>query len=211
MESAILLLVGGIIGVLCDRIYKRFFETVPLVSIHPSTSYGIDGHKFLLEITNVGSCPLPPYEVWLYNPHRGSIGLFTPEVASERLPLQKDTWAFMYHDANACLLDALSSKAIMVEGEMRRPMPPEKGVPMSDKELGEWTLRLVAAHSDNRVWFSDRKCGNAVVEILRDIRQRQGQINPNGEQLWRVHATNSWKAKVVRWYGIQWNRIRGRL
>ena len=82
MNFAFTLLLGSVVGVAIDRLYRHFFESALRVEIHPSCSFGQGGDRFLLHVTNVGNCQLPPYQVELFNPNRGSVSVFQPEEVS---------------------------------------------------------------------------------------------------------------------------------
>src|SRR5579862_1421378 len=79
VPDILLLILGAALGVVVDRLYRRFVESAPKVAIKSSASFGINGERFNLVITNIGLTPLPPYEIFLRHPKAGSFQTFWSE------------------------------------------------------------------------------------------------------------------------------------
>jgi len=163
-------------------------ENAPTVEVTSSCSFGISVNSFNLHVENRGNTPLPPYDLVLYHPSCGSLQVFERKETSERLPGQKDTFAFNY---NAMIAGAEHNFGWLLT---HLTVSPQSHREMSEEEFGQWKLRLCQGQSENVVLFQDARAGAAAAEILRDI-VRSGRINPSGEQMWRARATNSWHVK----------------
>jgi hypothetical protein len=206
METILLLLVGAVIGAVAsavvDRLFKRFIESVPKVRVSSSCSYGDDGQKFNLVVTNIGIMELPPYKVVLRHSKCGYISLFPKAEASERLPQQMERFSFSLGGNYTATEHQQQMQGLL----SMLTVLPETRTQMSDEEFKQWHLQLILTHSDNFVLFDHAKAGAAVAEIVRAILS-SGQVNPTGEQMRRVYASNSWIIKSKRGTRVAFRRI----
>jgi hypothetical protein len=220
MEAVALLLIGAILGAVlslaCDRIYRRYVEATPCVLVSPSCSYSHEGHEFNVVVENIGTTPLPPYRMVLFNPHHGTIDFLRSKESSERLPHQRDVFFFrnpvFFNNPRAEQSMRMLRHAITLwhgrNGQPSRQMTPE--------EFGQWRLRLILTHSENFVLFEHNGAGAAIAEIVRDIFD-SGQVQPEWDQMMRAHGHNSWRIKArgswrrakrrVRSLTETWNQI----
>lgn len=173
------LILGAIVGVIIDRMFTYAVERHPFVSISPSFGHHVTkGNSLSIRITNAGYEALPPYEVALFNPHRGTLQIFAHESETDRLPGQTDVFtvseSLLLRDRDHLLswftksrpLGARTSDAMLqdiTEGESRK-----------------WFLRLVVEDSE-KVLFENNRVGTAIAEILADS-LRNGKINATGSQ-----------------------------
>lgn len=205
MEGMVTFLAGAVFGAIAsvalDRLVRKFIDSRPTVKVSSSCSYGVDGQKFTLVVTNIGSMQLPPYEIVLRHPKSGSINWFPKTQESERLPGQMDRFSFTLGrhygpEAQAEQRILLSTLTIL----------PETRAQMSDEEFRQWRLQLILTNSDHIVLFEHAGAGSAVAEIVRGI-LLSGQVNPTGEQMLRIHANNSWIIKSKRGTTLAFRRM----
>lgn len=75
MRDFLLLLAGGAIGVLCDRLWQKVEKRTRL-KINGGFFTGVDGEGVSFTITNVGKESLPPIRLCVFAPEIGSVYIF---------------------------------------------------------------------------------------------------------------------------------------
>ena len=88
MAGAGLFVAGGIIGVVCDRVWQKVEKRVCL-RIHGGFRDGIDGEGIWFNVINEGKERLPPIRLCVFSPELGSYYIF-PAVCAESA--QNDLW-----------------------------------------------------------------------------------------------------------------------
>jgi len=185
MEFFLGIILGGIAGVVIDRLYKRYVEGIPRVRVSSSCSFSVGRASFNLEVLNQGNMQLPPYEVVLHHPTSGYFRCFPKIEESDRFPGQKEVFAFVHAPTlpNAAESDRATLSFLTLS--------PESHKPLSQEEFKKWKLELHLTHSHDVVLFEDAQAGAAIAEILKGIVQSK-EVNPTGQQMWRARANNSW-------------------
>ena len=184
MKDILLLVLGAVAGVFFERIYRRFVESVPRVSVLSSMTFWQGPPRFNLRVTNVGSEPLPPYDIVLRHPSRGSLRCFRRTEESERLPGQHEQFSLNFTPDQP---DPRGDRQFYLNW---LTVLPDTGATMSDEEFRRWSLQFVLTHSDDVALFENGPVGSAIADIIR-CAAVSGEINPTGEQARRVHANNS--------------------
>ncbi len=211
MEWVMLLIgaaTGAILGVAADRLVRRYIE-VPTVRVDSSVLYSHEsGQSFNLEVTNVGSVSLPPYEVVLHNPTCGSLRCFRKTEGSERLPGQREAFSFSL----SCITTQTPEQHIQMLLRMLTTSAVSRRE-MSAEEFKLWRLQLILTHSDRVVLFDHAASGAAVAEIIREIVLSR-RVRPTAEQMQRVNAHNSWTIQgrrrvsaIIRKTSAWWRQV----
>jgi hypothetical protein len=150
--------VGGAASVLLDRLWRRV-ESVPLfrlslghfVSVH-------EGKGLSLTIENVGLDPIPEYEVRLYHPDRGSLGVFrgdTENLVFPQYPQQKNAFR--------CVTRPLSGSD---DQEVLRDWLHRIGdLEVAAPHFAKFMLRLVLRNSEE-VLLEDEGLGNNIARLI---------------------------------------------
>jgi hypothetical protein len=81
------LVAGGIIGVVCDRLWQKVEKRVRL-RICGGFRHGIDGDGIWFKVTNAGKERLPPIRLCVFAPEQGSYYIFPASSERER----NDLW-----------------------------------------------------------------------------------------------------------------------
>lgn len=153
------LLVGAVIGVLLDRIWRRY-ESRMLFRIQVGLYEDREGHGRMLTITNVGLIPVPEYKVWLFHPQRGSLGVFRgnpSELVFPQLPEQKNCFSCgsrPRQDRAGDRVEYLKTWFLTVGNKA-----------VSAPSFTDFRLRLVMRNSEV-VLFEDEGLGNDIAKKL---------------------------------------------
>src|ERR1700677_2083020 len=80
------LVLGAIFGVVADRTWEAI-ESRPHVRLTPSIFENIEGERGMAyTIENTGTKELPPFEIVLFHPGRGTMQVFRPKMMEPLRP-----------------------------------------------------------------------------------------------------------------------------
>ena len=161
------MLAGAVLGVVADRTW-RHFELLPRLRISHGYFENIKREKgYSYTIENTGQAEIPPFQIALFHPDRGSLMVFNPPMNEVIRPGQRAEFQ--------CV--------VIKEGAVRSPFlhwfEKAKGKP-ADKILDDgYVLRLQMAKSDYIIYQSKRN-GNALARLLyRGL--KEGKV---GDETW---------------------------
>jgi len=193
MELLLGLVAGTVLGVMGDRLWSRV-ERIPRLDIIGTVFKGRDGDGYSFTITNHGLTEIPPYTIYICNPNRGSIALFTKDKKDIQLPEQK-----------------VEHRCVMVRDERTLLGSPDfyrdrNNNPMNDAQRKQFTFRLVLDNSD-KVIYENKKIGNTFVKVFQNARETKNVLLMDFKdamalqykyELWYVKALKKGKALCVK-------------
>ncbi len=150
------------------------------LKLWPSYMHGIDGRGIRLTVTNEDEKDLPPYEIWLYNPHRGSLGIFPSEKDGTPLLSGQER----KHD---CLLFPSGVRGSFITPQM--VYQDDRGIDLSEEVFHQWTLRIKLVDSD-RVLFENAQYGLALATVMRSAGRTGGPAGISNE-LWELFSDDT--------------------
>ncbi len=157
------LIVGAILSVIADRLWRQY-ERSPKLDISCGEFFDTSGgglsEGYQFTITNRGDVEIPPHKIWIYNPSRGSISLFTRNREGSTLPGQK-----------------LEHRCIMIRNQKLLSVLPDlyrdrNNNPMNEIQKSEFIFRLVLDSSD-KIIYENKKIGNAFVGLFQNARENK--------------------------------------
>lgn len=194
MVEAFLLVIGALLGVGAERLYRWLVEKTPRVEVRSFISYDLrSGYSFKMKIKNIGFERLPPFEVSLRHPKRGMLNCFTKIAASDRLPGQYEVFQLNAPPLDDPRLHTQTRQMYII----CLTKDSETGKPMSDGEFRKWALQLILIDSDQVVLFDDNRSGVALALIIKSVAET-GQFDLTGHQMLQVYANNSWTIRGRR-------------
>lgn len=202
MFEFVMFVLGAVFGVVLDRLYTYGVEKRHYVSISPSFSQHVaKGRAFNLKITNEGFGPLPPYEVWLSNPHTGSFAFFEHKEKTARLPHQTDVftvWESHLSEHTDGLLSFLTKEKGTGVPSRTAANAGNLDHDLTEEQSQKWVLRLIICGSDDEILYESRQAGVSLAHFFVEC-LRQGTIFLPGFPCPSCNVTNSPWAKVKQW------------
>jgi hypothetical protein len=158
MESALLLLLGAIVGVLADRVWRRV-ESRPRFKITDSHFTNIMGEKGIgLEVRNVGRVDISPYTLQLFHPLRGSLSMFSAK--NDDKPLAPDE--IREHEA------VLFRNGVFNE-MIRTWLTHERHQLIEEPRVDDFTFRITMKNGDRILFESPRMGRELAIRLLHTI------------------------------------------
>jgi hypothetical protein len=77
------LLAGGVVGVVCDRLWQKVEKRVCL-RVQGGYQQGVHGEGISFRVKNEGKERLPPIRLCVFSPNAGSYYIFPPELAESK-------------------------------------------------------------------------------------------------------------------------------
>jgi hypothetical protein len=155
MQTFLLMVLSGVVSVAADRLWRRF-ETRARFQIAIGYFRHVSGEKGITaDVTNAGRHDIPPYQVALFHPLRGSMFCFpAPGEDGPLLPGQTRK-----HQSPL-------ERSGQPDDFLARWMLNEKHQPVDEPKVADFTLRIVMNNSD-RVLFESSSIGRAcAIEML---------------------------------------------
>lgn len=159
MIGIVCLILGAILGVMADRLWRRY-EQIPRLDIIGSVFLSVDGEGYTFTITNRGPSDIPPFQIYIYNPRRGSISFFTRSREGNLLPDQKVEYKYTMIKNGRLLSDFL---------DFYRDI---NNTVISTIQRDKFVFRLQLDDSD-KIIYENRTIGNAFVKIFQDARENR--------------------------------------
>jgi len=168
MEFIAVLILGAVLGVVADRLWRQY-ERVPKLDISCGeffdTTSGVREEGYVFTITNRGICAIPPYKIWIYSPWRGSISFFISNRDESTLPNQK-----LVH---RCFM-IRNKELINAFPDLYRD---RNNNPIKEDQKNDFIFRLILENSD-KIIYENRDIGNAFVKVFQRTRE-SGNFSEN--------------------------------
>lgn len=153
------LVLGGIVGVVCDRLWRRF-ENIVRVEISGGHFGNIEGQEgFNFTVRNVGMTEIPAYRIGIFHPRRGTLFPFETKTPGSLLPGQED-----HHE---CLLLQQGN----VDGRIANWFLTIDGKPLTENDAKSYSFQLTMTKGD-RLLYESRAIGNALANQVRKVCQQ---------------------------------------
>jgi hypothetical protein len=180
------LVVGAVLGVVADRIWERI-EARAKFRLTPGIfqGRGADGISYTVE--NVGSRDIPPFDLALWHPLRGTMVLFSGTLDE---PLGADRTRKFECVLKGCDPDEL--------GMLRAYLYHEKDVPVATVKASDFAFRIRLRDSD-RILFESSEIGDRLAAAIAESLKTGVVSVGTMEDFQRLMAdTSLWPKRMLR-------------
>jgi hypothetical protein len=169
MQVLLTLILGAILGVIADRLWRRV-ESKPRVKLAAGSFFEAGGGRGIFySIENVGKQEMAPFKINLFHPDRGSLSIFEPETKEPLRPLQKREFrCYVTHDQMRPNVLAWLEHARDIR--INQPLD------------GRFSLRLQIQNSDSLLYESNQN-GNGLARLLLDF----AKSGMDAQQPWNAY------------------------
>jgi len=175
MFSEICYLVVGAVGaVAADRVWRKIESRIRL-DVVPCQLTVPDALGITFKITNRGSVPIPPFQISVHHPKRGSV------------------FASTYNASNALLAGQTVEESFLVARVHAGPSSDEFFFRCVDGEPDDFWLMIKQRQSED-ILFKSLREGNAFARVYRQMCKDRSFANVSGRQWKELCSTH------VPWY-----------
>jgi hypothetical protein len=164
MEFTAGLILGAILGVVADRIWEAH-EAKPRFKITHSCFFGLSGNGLSFTVKNEGKKEIPPFDLVLFHPLRGSYRFFhAPEEEKSLLPVEERTFSapLLNHE-----MQAVKRDPPLIDW-VAKWLHREKDVYIDSPTADGFSFRLVMKRSE-RTLLESQRLGNTLAKVLLAI------------------------------------------
>lgn len=177
------LILGAVLGVVADRLWEHW-ESRPRVLIRPNVFRNVEGEGVGFSVQNVGKKELPPFDLVLFHPGRGSMHPFRSDSADALGP---DIVRQFYCILSARPGDEDEQDVDLLHAWLHR----EQGQHVETVDGSGFVLRLQVLKSD-RVLFESTTMGRRLVHVMLSAIQSGRVELGSWEENLQLRADTRW-------------------